>query len=212
MDGSVSGMIQMLTTMALPFLLAITVPTIVKAYLADYMGDSTPRIEGRLTFDPLKHADPLGTGLMPLLSVVLGLPILFGWSKPLNVNPARFRLKHGIALYAISSAVTLLVMGVVFALLYKFMIPVGARGWLPDTLMVGVYICAIFTVLSLLPIPPNDGALFAAQFMSRKTAEEYWSIAPYGSFIFIAIIIFLKPVIIVPANFFYYMIISMVGL
>lgn len=213
MDTTVAGMISMITTMALPFVLAVTVPIIVKAYLADYLGDHTPRMEGRLSFDPLKHADPMGTGLMPLISVISGLPILLGWPKPLMVNPANFKTQNSVALYAISGSVTLLLMALIFAMLFKYTLPLtGGAGWLGENFQAGTAICCVFAVLHLLPIPPNDGALFIAQFMPRDLAEKFWSLAPYGFFIFLAVILLAKPVIFVPANTIHILVWTIVGM
>lgn len=202
MEAEISRMINQLAVMALPYLLAVTVPVIAQAYLADYLGDKTPRMNDRLSFDPLKHADPITTGLFPLLSVIFQFPILFGWPKPLPVNIGALRGKNGILMFALVGPVSLILLGVVFALIYKLIFgPYLEKGWLPEMLMQGLLICCFFSVLRLIPIPPSDGAMAVAHFLDRQTAEKYWSIAPYGFFIFIGVLMLIPMVFVYPAYF-----------
>ncbi|WND02628.1 site-2 protease family protein [Temperatibacter marinus] len=212
MDASVATMINMITTMALPFLFAITVPVIVQAYVADRMGDVTPRLEGRLSADPLRHVDPFGTVLMPLLSVVMQFPILLGWPKALNVNPGNFRHPQAMKIYALCGFLALLMLALIMGILLKWTLPMtGGQGWLFENLKNGMLICCVFAVLKMLPIPPNDGALFIAQFLPPKHAESYFSVAPYGFFIFLAVILFFKEIIFVPAISIYIALLTLLG-
>ncbi len=206
--GYISGQIQMLTLMALPFLFAVTMPQAARAYVANYLGDPTPKLAGRMSFDPLKHVDKMGTVVMPAISMLLGFPILLGYGKPIDVQPANFKSgRNSIVFFALAGPLSNLIVALIFAYFIRLagLFSLLTNEWIVLTLQYGVLINCLFMVISLLPIPPLDGGTVLAQYLPKDVAESYMSVAPYGFLILLGIFILAQPVILGPtyalANF-----------
>ncbi len=144
-----------------PILLAVSLHEAAHGLVASWLGDSTAKDLGRLTANPIKHIDPVGTILVPLILVVtVGMP--FGWAKPVPVNPDRFvnPLKD-MALVALAGPVAnfiMAVLGVVFfAGLGKLMSNSVVGVWFRAMAIFGIQINVVLMVLNLLPVPPLDG-------------------------------------------------------
>lgn len=163
---------------AIPLLFSIMIHEIAHGWVADKMGDSTARWLGRLTFNPLKHLDPVGT--------IMLLFVGFGWAKPVPINPNAFRnLKKGlIFVSAAGVSANLVIAFISYFLLYLF--PFGYF------LLFG-YVAEINLLLAsvnLLPIPPSDGSKILMCFVPRRIQYSLESIEPYGLLILLGLVMF----------------------
>lgn len=181
-------MIQTISLAAIPVLFAITLHEAAHGYVARHFGDMTAYQQGRISLNPLRHIDPVGTILLPLLTLVLG-GILFGWAKPVPVNFAALRNpKKDMLWVAIAGPASNLVMALGWALFYKiawlnpenyFAEPLlGMAEW-------GIKINIVLMVLNLLPLPPLDGGRVAVSMLPHRQAYQLAKIEPYGMFILI---------------------------
>src|SRR3989344_6491407 len=143
LDGlSALGTVQKITVSAIPVIFAITVHEAAHGYVAKYFGDMTAFQEGRITLNPIKHIDPVGTILIPAITLVLG-GILFGWAKPVPVNFSRLRNpKKDMLWVAAAGPASNLVMAIIWALVIKFSILLPSSFTMPLAFMgaVGVMI------------------------------------------------------------------------
>jgi len=144
-----------------PILLAVSLHETAHGLVANWLGDSTAKDLGRLTANPIKHIDPVGTILVPLILVItVGMP--FGWAKPVPVDPRRFKnpLKD-MALVALAGPAANLIMAVLWVIFLWIMLallPNGVfSGWFKAMAVFGVQINVVLMVLNLLPVPPLDG-------------------------------------------------------
>lgn len=182
--------IQKITIYALPVLFAITLHEAAHAYAAKKYGDATAYMMGRMSLNPLKHIDPIGTILIPLLALTLG-GFLFGWAKPVPVNFANLNNpKKDMVWVAAAGPAANLVMAFGWALLYNVaaMNPEGYFS-VPLALMstAGIQINVVLMVLNLLPIPPLDGGRIAVGLLPRDLAYPLARLEPYGMFILVAL-------------------------
>ncbi|AAZ97479.1 putative integral membrane transmembrane protein [Thiobacillus denitrificans ATCC 25259] len=190
-------LIQKIAVFALPVIFAITLHEAAHGYVARYFGDMTAAAAGRITLNPLKHIDPVGTILVPLVILVMskllgGGAILFGWAKPVPVNFAQLRRPKQDMLW-----VALAGPGVNFfmALFWALMIQLGhalGNGFVSAPLMLmgasGVFINVILMALNLLPLPPLDGGRIAVSLLPVKQAMQFARIEPYGFFILLGLL------------------------
>jgi Zn-dependent protease len=176
---------------ALPVIFAITVHEAAHGYTARHFGDMTAHAEGRISLNPLRHIDPVGTILVPLLTMLAG-GILFGWAKPVPVNFGRLRHpKRDMLWVAAAGPGSNLVMALLWALAYK------VAGSLPDAISLplslmaqaGVMINTVLMVLNLLPLPPLDGGRIAVSLLPHPLAWKFARIEPYG-FVILLVLMF----------------------
>ncbi|MHB0925621.1 MAG: site-2 protease family protein [Gallionellaceae bacterium] len=181
-------LIQTISLAAIPVLFAITLHEAAHGYVARHFGDMTAFQQGRISLNPLRHIDPVGTILFPLLTLWLG-GILFGWAKPVPVNfGALRRPKQDMLWVALAGPASNLAMALGWALLYKM-------AWLfPDSYFAepllgmaewGIKINVVLMVLNLLPLPPLDGGRVAVSLLPHRQAYQLSRIEPYGMFILI---------------------------
>ena len=186
--------IQKIAVFALPILFAITVHEAAHGYVARYFGDSTAERLGRITLNPLKHIDPIGTLLLPALTVMLG-GILFGWAKPVPVNFANLRNpKKDMLWVAAAGPASNLIMAIFWAILLNMVNePAGNNGlfnanyFLTEMSWAGISINLVLMVLNLLPLPPLDGGRIAVSLLPNNLANQLSSVEKYGFFILIAL-------------------------
>ncbi len=186
------GLIQTIAIAAIPILFAITIHEAAHGYVARYFGDMTAYQQGRISLNPIRHIDPVGTILLPLLTLALG-GILFGWAKPVPVNFAALRRpKQDMLWVAIAGPASNLVMALFWGMMTKvaWMLP---ESYFAEPLLemaqIGVKINAILMVLNLLPLPPLDGGRVAVSLLPHRQAFQLARIEPYGLFILIALAI-----------------------
>jgi Zn-dependent protease len=190
------GIIQAITVYAIPVLLAITLHEAAHGYVARMFGDSTAYMLGRVTLNPIKHIDPVGTIIVPLAIVLLsklagGPGFLFGWAKPVPVNFAQLgRPKRDMVLVAAAGPLTNLALATVSALVFRALVVGGAHenGALSAGLVYPVAMMAQRSVLmnvflgvfNLIPIPPLDGGRVLTGLLPLSLARQFARIEPFG--------------------------------
>jgi Zn-dependent protease len=186
--------IQKIAIWILPVLLAVSLHEAAHAWMADRKGDSTARLLGRLTFNPFKHIDPVGTILVPALMITF-TGFAFGWAKPVPVNAANLRNpKKDMVWVALAGPVSNFIMALLWAIfLYLSLFFHDSRSSVSLFLLympiAGITINVILGVLNLLPIPPLDGGRIMAGLLSDKASRQYSKIEPYGFFIIIGLML-----------------------
>ncbi|MFN3234606.1 MAG: site-2 protease family protein [Gammaproteobacteria bacterium] len=189
------NMIQYIAVAAIPILFAITVHEVAHGYVASKFGDNTAKMLGRLTLNPLKHIDLVGTVIVPLLLLFLG-GFIFGWAKPVPVDPRNMtNPKKNMILVAAAGPLANLLMALIWAAILKIALLLsGIDHWLAVPLeymgKIGIQINIILMVLNLFPIPPLDGGRVLMGFLSPKAAHKLGKIEPYGIFIVLFLIVF----------------------
>ncbi|AVR88273.1 site-2 protease family protein [Thauera aromatica] len=183
------ALIPTLAIWALPVLLAITLHEAAHGYVARHFGDPTAHLAGRITLNPLRHIDPVGTVLVPVgilaLSALMGGGgILFGWAKPVPVNFGRLRRPKADMLWvAAAGPFTNLLMALGWALLFRIAASAEPGGYSLAMLKMadaGIQINAVLMVLNLLPIPPLDGGRIAVSLLPDRLAWRFARLEPYG--------------------------------
>lgn len=182
---------------ALPVIFAITLHEAAHGYVARYFGDMTATAAGRVTLNPLKHIDPVGTILVPLAILLAskllgGGMILFGWAKPVPVNFGQLRRPKQDMLWVAAAGPG---MNFAMAVFWALMIQLGhalGSGFVSAPLMLmgaaGVFINVILMALNLLPLPPLDGGRIAVSLLPVKQAIQYSRLEPYGLFILLGLL------------------------
>lgn len=185
--------LETITIWALPVLLAITLHEAAHGWVANRLGDPTARLLGRITANPLKHIDLIGTVAVPLILVVLG-GFVFGWAKPVPVNVNNFKnpLKH-MAMVAVAGPASNLLMACFWTLIMAFAINwLEPDQWLKRPLAMmaqaGVLINLVLMVLNLLPLLPLDGGRVVTGLLPPRIAMTFMKIEPYGMIILILLL------------------------
>jgi Zn-dependent protease len=183
------NLVQTLAIYALPVIFAITLHEAAHGYVARLFGDNTAYVLGRVSLNPVRHIDMVGTILLPVLILVasklLGSGgILFGWAKPVPVDFSALRHpKRDMLWVAAAGPVANLLMAVLWALAFKFaLITPHNMFTLPLSLMAeaGITVNLVLMVLNLLPILPLDGGRIAVSLLPRRLAYSYSRLEPYG--------------------------------
>ena len=210
---------QKIAVAILPVLFAITVHEVAHGWVAKYLGDPTAQRLGRLTLNPIKHIDPLGTVLVPAVMFLLG-GFVFGWAKPVPVTWENLRHpKRDMAIVAAAGPGANLVMAFLWALVAKIgaLLPESLQ-WAGTPLLymgqIGIYINAILMILNLFPLPPLDGGRVAVGLLPGPLAWQLSRIEPYGFFVVLALFAtgVLAMIVFPPVQFFYGLVSHTVGL
>lgn len=159
------------------FLIAILILSVVfhevaHGVAANYLGDPTARLQGRLTLNPIPHIDPMGSVILPGLLAFSGSPFLFGWAKPVPYNPYNFQRggRWAEAIVAGAGPAANVLLALVFGLALRFgIIPEAAAGLAISI----VFINILLAIFNLIPIPPLDGSKILAQFLPYNLAMAY---------------------------------------
>lgn len=190
--------IQTIAVAAIPLLFAITLHEVAHGWMASKLGDKTALMLGRLSINPLKHIDPLGTVILPLVMLILG-GVIFGWAKPVPVawqnlhNPRR-----DMAFVALAGPAANLLMALFWAIIAKLclltmvsqspVIFLDIQRFIYTAANFGIYINIILMALNLLPIPPLDGSRVVSSLLPPKLSLQYDRIEPYGIWILLAML------------------------
>ncbi len=184
----IDQLIQTISIAAIPILFAITLHEAAHGYVARHFGDMTAYLQGRISLNPIRHIDPIGTIALPLLTLALG-GILFGWAKPVPVNFGALRNpKKDMLWVALAGPASNFVMAMGWAIFYKVAL-LNPDSYFAEPLLqmaaVGIKINVVLLVLNLLPLPPLDGGRVAVSLLPHRQAFQLAKLEPYGMFILI---------------------------
>lgn len=189
---TMNAVIMQIALGALPILLAITLHEVAHGWVALKFGDTTAQLQGRLTLNPLRHIDPLGTILIPLLALTLG-GFLFGWAKPVPVNYRNLRdPRRDMIWIAAAGPASNFGMAVVWGWLAHLAASGLTGGFsvpLYEMSEIGVAINLGLMVLNLLPLPPLDGGRILVGVLPLKAAIQVARVEPYGFYILLALMV-----------------------
>ncbi|TFW18707.1 site-2 protease family protein [Duganella callida] len=189
------SIIQTITVYIIPVLFAISLHEAAHGYVARYFGDSTAADLGRLTANPLKHIDPFGTVILPLVLSLLSLPAL-GFAKPVPVDYGRLRNpKKQMAFVAAAGPAANFAMGLAWTILWVILIQVF--GLSPDDFFAkmaqaGWGVNSAMCVFNLIPLPPLDGGRIVTGILPMSLARPYARIERYGLWVFIGLIVLMQ--------------------
>jgi Zn-dependent protease len=181
--------IQSIAVYALPVLFAITLHEAAHAFAARYFGDLTAYAQGRMSLNPIRHIDPLGTILIPLGLALLSSPFIFGYAKPVPVDFSRLRHpKRDMLWVALAGPAANLVMAFAWAILYFILFGAGMEEeYFFRVSEAGIWVNVILFAFNMFPLPPLDGGRILTSLLPMRLAIRFARIEPYGFFIMLAL-------------------------
>lgn len=185
------SIVQKISAYALPILFAITVHEAAHGYVARYFGDMTAHYMNRISLNPIRHIDPLGTIIFPALTLMLG-GILFGWAKPVPVNFSNLNNpKKDMFWVALAGPAANFFMAIFWTILLARinLFPDDAELFMRVMCLAGIQINIVLMVLNLLPIPPLDGGRIAVSVLPYPWSSYIAGLESYGFFILIFLLI-----------------------
>ena len=179
--------LRKISIFAIPVLVAVTLHEVAHGWMARYLGDRTAELLGRLSLNPLRHIDPLGTLLIPGLLLVVGAP-LFGWAKPVPVVTSMLRRPRlALIMVALAGPAANLAMALLWAVVLILVLIVRSGhtldSWVVLMAQAGVLVNVLLAAFNLLPIPPLDGGRVVAGALPPRMGAMFEKIAPFGMLI-----------------------------
>ena len=192
---NIDNIIYNIAVWSLPVLFAITIHEVAHGWMASKLGDNTAKMLGRLTLNPFKHIDPIGTVVVPLAMVLLQTGFVFGWAKPVPVNMRNLNSpRKDMAIVAAAGPISNLIMAIFWVFIFKLgsaviTDPNIAKGVIAMG-QAGIIINLILFIFNLLPIPPLDGSKVLSGIVPSSVSAIMDKIEPYGLFIVIGLLYF----------------------
>ena len=191
-----TNLVQTLLVYALPVLFAITVHEAAHGYVARYLGDNTAYVLGRVTLNPLRHIDPIGTVVMPLLllfstAALPGGPFLLGYAKPVPVSFGKLRHpKRDMVWVALAGPVSNFIQAILWSLLLLALLAGGVQeAFFVQMARAGILVNLVLAVFNLFPVPPLDGGRVLAGLLPWRAGQVLARVEPFGFFIVLALMV-----------------------
>ena len=198
--SSIIDKIHIIPALIIPILFAVTLHEAAHGWIASKLGDRTAQQLGRVSINPLRHIDPIGTVLVPLV-IFLTIGFFFGWAKPVPINWRNLKKpKRDMALVALAGPAANLLMAIFWAIITKLAIVYATHAQPTSDISInilkfliiagkyGVLINTVFLVFNMMPIPPLDGSRVVTSLLSNKLAYQYNKLEPYGLWIVLALL------------------------
>lgn len=178
------SLIQRIIVWVIPVIFAITVHETAHGWVAKKYGDNTAKMLGRLTLNPLKHIDPVGTILLPGILLLTGTGFIFGWAKPVPVDARNFKNpRQDMAIVALAGPVSNLLMAVGWALIARVGVMINVDFMTQPMIywgIAGISINLVLALINLIPIPPLDGSRVVSGILPNRWAWQYNKLERYG--------------------------------
>jgi len=187
-------LLQRIVVWILPVIFAITVHEVAHGWVAKKYGDNTASALGRLTLNPVKHIDLLGTIILPGLLLITGTGFIFGWAKPVPVDPRHFKNpRRDMAIVALAGPLANVLMAVGWALIARLGVAIGMQMEavslpLIYTGIAGISINLVLALVNLLPIPPLDGSRILTGILPNYWAWQYNRLERFGFIILLVLL------------------------
>jgi Zn-dependent protease len=197
MPTQFDALIHAASIWVIPLIIAITFHEAAHGYVARFFGDNTAWQFGRVTLNPFKHIDPVGTVLLPALLFVTRSPFLFGYAKPVPVNFGALRNPRRDMIFVAAAGPAMnILLAVIAALSFHLVsyLPDTAGHWIAENLKNGLVINVILAIFNLLPLPPLDGGRIVAGLLPDKLAIPFARLERYGLSILIGVL-FILPIL-----------------
>jgi Zn-dependent protease len=182
-------------------IMSVVVHEFAHGYTAYLLGDQTARLSGRLTLNPLKHLDPFGSVILPLVLVILNAGFVIGWARPVPYNPNNLNNpRRGTFLVAISGVLANIIIAVLFGLLIRFAYIFGLPAYIADPLPLHpfykvatmiVFVNLVLSMFNLIPIPPLDGSKVLFSFLPPQYRYIETFLTRWGIFLMLFFIVFI---------------------
>ena len=201
----IDAIVRSVSIWALPVVLAVVLHEVAHGWVADRLGDNTARFMGRLTLNPIKHIDPFGTILIPLMLIIAGSPFLFGYAKPVPVDFRKLRNpKRDMVWVALAGPLTNLLLALASTLLLALAVNMPqSMIWMAEPLALmcqaSIIINLVLFIFNLLPLPPLDGGRVAVGLLPAPMAYQLARLEPYGFLIIVGLLLLgLRQVVVGP--------------
>ncbi|NOT83624.1 MAG: site-2 protease family protein [Methylococcaceae bacterium] len=185
-------LVQRIVVWILPVVFAITVHEVAHGWVAKLYGDKTAFLMGRLTLNPLKHVDLIGTLLLPGILLLTGTGFIFGWAKPVPVDARNFKNpRRDMAIVALAGPVSNLIMALLWALLARVGVTLNIDAISHPLIysgVAGISINLVLALLNLLPLPPLDGSRILSGMLPEQIAEYYNKLERFGFLIILLLL------------------------
>lgn len=185
-------LIQNFAVYVLPILFAITLHEAAHAFAAKYFGDTTAYVQGRMSLNPVRHIDPVGTLLIPILLYFASSPFLFGYAKPVPVDWSKLRNpKRDMLWVALAGPAANLLMALLWLVFSQVLGALGVNEiFFLKMAQAGVVVNLVIFAFNLFPVPPLDGGRIMFSLLPNRLAYKYGQLEPYGFFIVLALLFF----------------------
>ena len=168
-------------------LIAMMLHELAHGFVAYRLGDPTAKRAGRLSFNPIRHLDPMGTAMFFITYLIGGF--VFGWAKPVPVSPYYFKNRQrGMAIVGLAGPLTNIILAVAFALILNA-VRVDPDGIAFEVLFMAFQVNVVLGIFNLIPVPPLDGSRVVGAFLSRNAYEKWAALDQYGMFLAIAVLL-----------------------